>query len=120
LQRQHLSAIHLVVVAAQMQDAVNGRLDHVSGVRCANNHVTKLARTGDALGAVDRKRKNVGGAVSSAVRAVQFPDPLGADQLDGEVTFTDVGGPKGRANGVAELSRNVGEVDGTVAGRQLP
>ena len=76
LQRQHLAVVGLVVVARQVQHAVDGRLDQVLGVRRADHDVAELARAGGRAGAVDRERQHVGRRVDAAMLAVQLPDPL--------------------------------------------
>ena len=74
-----------MVVAAQVKDAVDGRLDEVRGVLGTDHDVAELARAGSATGRVDREREDVGGLVLAPVVAVQIADPRLADQLDREV-----------------------------------
>ena len=63
LQREHLAVVGLVVVAAEVEHAVDRRLDQVRGVRRADDDVAELARAGGRAGAVDREREHVGGLV---------------------------------------------------------
>lgn len=75
-----------------MQHAVDDGLDEIRRVLGADHDVSELARPGDRLIRVDRERQDVGGAVLSAMLAVQLADALGADQLDRQVPILDPGG----------------------------
>ena len=113
LQGEHLAGVRLVVVAAQVQHAVNRRLGEVGGVLGADHDVAQLAWAGDLVGAVDRKRQHVGGLVPAPVLAVQLADPARVHQLDREVAVLDAGGRERCQRGWGELVRHVGVVDQT-------
>jgi hypothetical protein len=80
-----------VVVAAQVEHAVDDRFDHVSGVLGADDDVAQLARPRDRLVLVDRERQHVGRLILAAVLAVQRADALLSHQLDGQVAVLDAG-----------------------------
>ena len=65
LEREHLAVVGLVVVAAQVEHAVDDGLDQVLGVLGADHDVAELARPGGGAGLVDREREHVGGLVAS-------------------------------------------------------
>jgi hypothetical protein len=81
-----------VVVTAQVEHAVHDRLGQVLGVLRADHHVSKLARPGGRGALVDRKGQHVRGPVAAAVLAVEGPDAVLADELDGQVALVDAGG----------------------------
>jgi hypothetical protein len=85
LERQHLAGVGLVVVAAEVQDAVDDGLDEVLGVLRADNDVAELARFGGRPAAVDRERQHVGRPVAIAVLAVERVDLGRADEGDRQV-----------------------------------
>ena len=102
----------LVVVAAEVKHAVDGRLDDILGVLGADHDVAKLARAGDVAGAVDRERQDVGGLVLAPVLAVQLGDPLRADELDRQVAVAHAGRARAPRETASRRSpRHVGEVD---------
>jgi hypothetical protein len=103
LQLEHLAVIGLVVVAAQVQHAVDDGLLDVGGVLGTDHHVAQLARANRRARPVDGKREDVGGLVLAAVVAVQLADPLLAYQLDRQVPV-QAGGAK-RCLGDAEELR---------------
>ncbi len=101
-----------MVIAAEVQDAVDRSLGEVGGVLGADHDVAQLARTGDRAGTVDWKREHVGGPVAIAVLAVELADPLRADELDREVTVLHPGRAQRRLDRRAKLHRDIGEVRG--------
>ncbi len=86
LQGQHLAVVGLVVVAAEVEDAVHRGLGHVAAVLGADRDVAELTRAGAGAEFVDREGEHVGRGVLAAVLAVQLLDPAGVDDLDREVT----------------------------------
>ena len=118
LQRQHLASVGLVVVAAEVEDAVDGGLGeaHVAAVLGADRDVAELARAGDRPAFVDREGEDVGRLVHPAVLAVQLLDPPGVDDLDREVAVADPGGGERGGDRRAQILGDVGEVDGQERG----
>jgi hypothetical protein len=102
LEHEHLAVVGLVVEAAQVQHAVHDRLDQVVRVLGADDHVAKLARSGDRPGLVDWERQHVGRAVLAAVLAIELADALLVDQLDRQVAVADADGRERRLGGVPE------------------
>ncbi len=76
---QHLPGVRLVVVAQQVQHAVDRGPHEVVGVLGADHHVAELARPGGAAVAVDREREHVGWRVDAAVLAVEARGSRRAD-----------------------------------------
>lgn len=112
LQREHLAAIGLVVVAAQVEDAVHHRLPKVDGVLGADHHVAKLARARGHAHAVDGEGEHVGGAVTTAVLAVQRLDLLRAYEGHGQVPLLHAGRLEGSERGGAhEVGVGVEDLD---------
>ena len=68
-----------------------------AGVLGADDDVAELARAGRGVLAVDREREHVGRAVLAAVLGVELGDPLGADELDGDVAAVDPRRARARA-----------------------
>jgi hypothetical protein len=100
-----------VVIAAEVEHAVDRGLDRVRAVLGADRDVAELARARGRTGAVEWKREDVGRRVPAAVLAVELLDPGGVDELDGEVAVLD---PRRRQSGgdrVAELLGDVAEID---------
>jgi hypothetical protein len=91
-----------MVVPAQVEHAVHGRLDLIRGVLGADDDVAQLARPGRGARLVDREREDVGRLVLAAMVAVELADPCLADQLDGQVSG-QAGGGQRRLRGAAEL-----------------
>jgi hypothetical protein len=89
LKGEHLTVVGLVVVAGQMENAVDHGLDQVLRVLRADDDVAQLARAGDGLVLVDREREDVGGLVLPAMLAVQLLDAGLVDELDREVAVAD-------------------------------
>ena len=85
-----------MVVAAEVQDAVDDGLDQVAAVLGADDDVAELARAGDGSRLVDRERQDVGRRVAAAVLAVELADPLFVDELDRDVAVLDAGRRKRR------------------------
>ena len=78
LQREHLALVGLVVVAAEVEDAVDGGLGHVAGSARGRSR-RRRARAGPAPARpVDREGEHVGRLVLAAVLAVQLADPRSA------------------------------------------
>jgi hypothetical protein len=92
LEREHLAAVGLVVVAAEVEDAVHDGLGQVLCVVRADDDVSQLARLDGRPGLINREGQHVGGLVASPVLAVELRDPRGIYQLDGEVPVLDAGG----------------------------
>ena len=111
LQLEHLTVVPLVVVPAEMQDAVDCRLGQIGRLLGADHNVTQLARAGHGPVLVDREREHVRGLVETAVFSVELSDPRLADELDGQVAALDPRGAKGRLRGGTELVTYVGEVE---------
>ena len=111
LQGQHLAVVGLVVVAAEVEDAVDGGLGHVAAVLGADRDVAELARAGDRAGAVDREGEHVGRLVLAAVLAVELADPLRVDDLDRQVAVLHPGRRERRLDRPAQLLRDVAEVE---------
>ena len=101
----------LVVVAAQVQHAVDDRLGQVLGVLWADHDVSKLARPGGGTGLVDREGQHVRGPVDAAVLAVQLEHPARRHELDRQVPVLDARRREGRERGPAQLVGHVDEVD---------
>ena len=104
-----------MVVAAQVKDAVDRRLDHVLGVLGADEDVAELARARRRAAAVDREAEHVGGLVAVAVLAVELADPLLAHELEREVAVGDPGRVERRTHRLVQLGGDVGEVDVSIA-----
>jgi hypothetical protein len=85
-----------VVVAGQVQHAVDDGLDQVLGVLGADDDIAELAWPGRRLVLVDRERQNVSRLVLAAVVAVQLLDAPLVDQLDREVAVGYAGGLESR------------------------
>ena len=81
-----------MVEAAQMEGAVDHRLDHVAAVLGTDDHVAKLPRSGDLRGLVEREGEDVCRAIGATVAPVQLRDPRGVDDLDRDVAFLDAAG----------------------------
>ncbi len=111
LQGEHLASVGLVVVAAEVEDAVHGGLGHVGAVLGADRHVAELARAGRRARPVDREGEHVGGRVLSPVLAVELADARGIDQLDREMAVLDPRRGERSGNRLPQLRRHVGEVE---------
>ena len=92
-----------MVVAAQVQHAVDDRRAQVLGVLGADHDVAQLARSSGPCGLIDRKGEHVGGAVAAPVLAVERADPPGVDELDREMAVRDACGRKRGERGAAQL-----------------
>ncbi len=112
LERQHLPRVGFVVVAAEVQNAVDRRPAQIGGLLGADDDVTELARAGDPLDAVDREREHVGRLVAAAVLAVQLADPVRRDQLDREVPLEHTRRAQGGPGRRPQLPGNVRQVQG--------
>ena len=113
LEREHLALVGLVVVAAEVEDAVDRRLGQVGGVLGADHHVAQLARAGDRSGPVDREREHVGRLVEPAVLAVELADPLARRPARPRGAPRRRRPPAERRGGRRpQLGRDVREVDG--------
>jgi hypothetical protein len=101
-----------VVVAAEVQNAVDDSLGQVLGLLGADHDVAKLARAGGRPVAVDREREDVGRAVTIAVIAVELVDLSLADEGDRQVQLSvDLSRRQRGANGRVEARRGVRRVD---------
>jgi hypothetical protein len=96
LERQHLTVVGLVVIAGQVQRAVDDGLDEVLGVVRADDDIAELAWPRRRPILVDRERQDVGRLVLAAVVAVQLLDALLVDQLDRQVAIGYAGGLESR------------------------
>ena len=100
-----------MVVAAEVEDAVDRRLGDVGAPRRVDRDVAELARAGHGSEFVDREGEDVGRFVLAPVLAVELADPLGVDDLDREVAVVDPGGRQRRRDRVAQIRGDVGEVE---------
>jgi hypothetical protein len=103
LESEHLAVVGFVVVAAQVQHAVDHGLRHVLGVLGADHDVAQLARAEAFAGLVDGKREDVGRAVDPAVLAVEPVDLVRVDEGDRKVAVGDTGGVESGAGGALVL-----------------
>jgi hypothetical protein len=85
-----------VVVAGEVEHAVDDGLDQVLGVLRADDDIAKLAWPGRRPILVDRERQDVGRLVLAAVVAVQLVDVLLVDELDRQVAIGYAGGLESR------------------------
>jgi hypothetical protein len=85
-----------------MEDAVYDSLDQVFGVLGADDDIAELARAGDRLVFVDRKRENVGRVVFAAVLAVQLANAVLVNELDRDVPVVDTGRSQSRLGRAAK------------------
>jgi hypothetical protein len=90
---------------------VHGRFTQVLGVLRADHDVSELAGAGRRPGGVDGEGQDVGDRVASAVVAVELPDPLRADQLDGQMPVLDRGRGQGGQDWRTQLVRGPDEVE---------
>src|SRR5262245_53362115 len=100
-----------MVVATEVQDAVNGGLGDVIRMLRTDDDVAELARSSRRTGAIDREREHVGGRVASAVGAIELVDPVGVNQLHRQMPVADAGRRKRRPNSGLKLDRHVVEVE---------
>jgi len=101
-----------VVVAAEVQYAVDDGLGQVLGLLRADHDVAKLARSDGRPVAVDREREDVGRAVTIAVIAVELVDLSLADEGDRQVQLSvDPSRRQRGASGRAETRRGLRSVD---------
>ena len=116
LQREHLAVVGLVVVAAEVQDAVDGRLDHVGAVLGADRHVAQLARAGVGPAPSSGKARTSVGA--SLPRCSRFSSRIRAASTSSTARWPSVDrrGAQRRRHGVAQLGGHVGEVNATSGG----
>ena len=91
LERHHLAIVGFVVVAAEVEDAVDRGLvqRHVDAVLGADRDVAELTRAGGGAEFIDREGEHVGRHVLAAVVAVQLLDPGRVDDLHREVAIVD-------------------------------
>ena len=113
LEGEHLAVVGLVVVAAEVEDAVDDGLvqRHVDAVLGADRDVAELARAGRGAEFVDREGEHVGRGVLAAVVAVQLLDPRGVDDLHREMTVVDPDRGERRGDRLAQLGGHVRQVD---------
>ena len=81
--------------------------------QCSGQIATSPSSRGPATGpgAVEREGEHVGRGVPAAVLAVELPDPVGVDDLDREVAVVDPGRGERRRDRVAQLGRDVAQVN---------
>jgi hypothetical protein len=95
-----------VVIAAQVEHAVNDRLGEILGVLRADHDVSELARTAGGAAFVDREGQHVRGQVATAVLAIEPADAVLVDELDRQVAFVDSGrGKRGERRSPQLLGR---------------
>ena len=85
-----------MVVARQVQHAVDDSLDQILRVLGTDDDVAELARPRDGLVLVDRERQDVGGRVLAAVVAVELTNAVLAAELDRQVAVADARGRERR------------------------
>ena len=91
-----------MVVAAQVQHAVDHGLLQIGRLRRADHHVAELARARRGADPVHREREHVGGPFIASVLMVQSGDLGGRDESDGEVPVGDARRGQRRASGNLE------------------
>jgi hypothetical protein len=112
LKPEHLAGVGLVVITAEVQDAVDRSFPDILAALGADDDVTELARAGNVAGTVERKCEHIGGAIATPVLAVQLPNPLLPDDLHRQVALVHSGGVECGRDRLAELHRDVREVRG--------
>jgi hypothetical protein len=80
-----------VVIAAQVEHAVNHGLDQIVCVLRADHDVTQFSRPRGGARLVDWKGQYVGREIATPVVSVQLRDAPLVDELDGEVAVVDTG-----------------------------
>jgi hypothetical protein len=101
-----------MVVAAEVQHAVDDRFAQVAALLGADHHVPQLTRPSRRFGAVDREGQDVGGLVETAMLAIQLPDPVRVGNLDSEMALLHIRDLESRGDRIAQLRRHIGEIEG--------
>jgi hypothetical protein len=89
LESQHLAVVRLVVVAAEMEHAVNHCLDQVLGALRADHHIAQFPRPRNRPSLIDREGEDIGRLIEPAVLAVQALDLVLAYQCQCQVPVAD-------------------------------
>ena len=100
-----------MVVAAQVQHAVDDRFAQIVRVFGTDHDISKLPRSDGRARFVDGKGQHVGGPVVSSVGAIELTHALPVDKGDRQMALAH---PRGRERGecrLSQLGRSVDEVE---------
>ena len=100
-----------MVVAAQMQHAVDDGLAQITRLLGTDHHVSQLPRANGRARLVDGKGQHVRGRVASPVAAVQLGDAFGVDEGDRQMAVVYSRGRQGGERDAAQLGGRVDEIE---------
>jgi hypothetical protein len=100
-----------VVVAAQVQHAVDDGLAQILCVLGTDHDISQLSRADGRARFVDGEGEHVGGLVACSVAAVEIADALPVDKGDRQMPLAHPGGGEGGEGGLSQLGRSVDEIE---------
>ena len=100
-----------MVVAAQVQDAVDDGLAQITRVLGTDHHVSQLARANGEARLVDGKGQHVRGRVASPVAAIELRDAFGVDEGDRQMAVVDSSGRQGGERDRAQVGGRAYEIE---------